>query len=80
LKRNKGFMVGSSGTMVRAGLIVRQVGHVVVNLPRLVVLIPLADQPKLNVQAKAYPLKNPQNLYLGNPRRKEKRNEKEKVF
>jgi hypothetical protein len=56
------------------------VGHVVVSLPRLAALIPLADQPKLNVQAKACVLRNPQNQYLGNPRRKVKRNEKEKVF
>jgi hypothetical protein len=56
------------------------VGHVVVSLPRLAALIPLADQPRLNAQAKAFAPRNPQNLYLGNPRRKEKRNEKEKVF
>jgi hypothetical protein len=56
------------------------VDPVVASLPRLAALIPLVDQPKLNVQAKAYLPRNPQNLYLGNPRRKEKRNEKEKIF
>jgi hypothetical protein len=56
------------------------VDPVVASLPRLAALIPLADQLWLNAQAKALNLKNPQNLYLGNPRRKEKRNEKEKVF
>jgi hypothetical protein len=54
------------------------VGHVVVSLPRLAALIPLADQPKLNAQLKAWQLRNPQNQYLGSPRRKVKRNEKEK--
>jgi hypothetical protein len=53
---------------------------VVVSLPRLAALIPLADQPKLNVQVKEFAPRNPQNLYLGNPRRKERRNEKEKIF
>jgi hypothetical protein len=58
------------------------VDHVVVNLPSLAALTPLADQPKHNVQVKALKLKRVLNQYLGNPRRKEKNNgkEKENVF
>jgi hypothetical protein len=55
---------------------------VVVSLPSLEVLIPLADQPKHNVQVKVSKLKRVPNQYLGNPRRKERNNgkEKENVF
>jgi hypothetical protein len=73
-------MVGSSGTMVRAGLTVRRAGHVVVSLPSLEALIPLVDQPRRNAQAKVSKQRKVPNQYLGNPRRKVQRNEKEIVF
>jgi hypothetical protein len=73
-------MVGSSGTMVRAGLTVRRADPVVVSLPSLEALIPLVDQPRRNAQAKVSKQRKVPNQYLGNPRRKVQKNEKEIVF
>jgi hypothetical protein len=56
------------------------VGHVVESLPSLEALIPLVDQPRRNAQAKVSKQKKVPNQYLGNPRRKVQRNEKEIVF
>jgi hypothetical protein len=55
---------------------------VVESLPSLEALIPLADQLKHNAPAKEPRLRKALSLYLGNPRRKEKNNgkEKENVF
>jgi hypothetical protein len=67
-------MVGSSGTMVRAGLIVRLVAPVVGNLPALEALIPLADQPKHNVPPRVSKLRKALSQYGGGLPRKERSN------
>jgi len=50
---------------------------VVESLPSLEVLIPLVGQPRLNVQVKASKPKRVLNPYLGNPRKRIRKNEKE---
>jgi hypothetical protein len=67
-------MVGSSGTMVRAGLIARLVDPVVGNLPALAALIPLADQPKHNVPPRVSRLRKVLSLYGGGLLKKERNN------
>lgn len=67
-------MVGSSGTMVRAGLIARLVDPVVGNLPALEALIPLADQPKHNVPPRVSELRKALSQCGGGLPRKERSN------
>jgi hypothetical protein len=67
-------MVGSSGTMVRVGLIARLVAPVVGNLPALAALIPLADQPKHNVPPRVSKLRKALSQYDGGLPRKERSN------
>jgi len=58
------------------------VGHVVESLPLQGVLIPLADQPKLNVPLRVLRLKKVLNPLGGKNLKKEKNNgkEKEKIY